>query len=31
LIVAGVPVVHFAAQSSDLEDIFMRVTQGVTQ
>jgi ABC-2 type transport system ATP-binding protein len=31
LIVAGVPVVHFAAQASDLEDIFMRVTQGVTQ
>lgn len=31
LIVAGVSVVHFAAQTSDLEDIFMRVTQGVTQ
>lgn len=31
LIVAGVPVVHFAAQANDLEDIFMRVTQGVTQ
>jgi ABC-2 type transport system ATP-binding protein len=31
LVVAGVPVVHFAAQASDLEDIFMRVTQGVTQ
>ncbi len=28
---AGVPVVHFAGQVSDLEDIFMQVTRGVTQ
>jgi ABC-2 type transport system ATP-binding protein len=31
LIAANVPVVHFAGQVSDLEDIFMHVTQGVTQ
>jgi ABC-2 type transport system ATP-binding protein len=31
LVVANVPVVHFAEQSSDLEDIFMQVTRGVTQ
>ncbi len=31
LIAAGVPVVHFAGQVSDLEDIFMQVTRGVTQ
>lgn len=31
LVVLNVPVVHFATQASDLEDIFMRVTQGVTQ
>jgi ABC-2 type transport system ATP-binding protein len=31
LTAAGVPVVHFASQASDLEDIFMRVTQGITQ
>ncbi len=31
LTVAGVPVVHFAGQVSDLEDIFMQVTRGVTQ
>ena len=28
---ADVPVVHFAEQSSDLEDIFMQVTRGATQ
>jgi ABC-2 type transport system ATP-binding protein len=28
---ADVPVIHFAEQSSDLEDIFMQVTRGVTQ
>ncbi len=28
---AGVPVVHFAEQASDLEDIFMQVTRGATQ
>ncbi|HEX6292446.1 MAG TPA: ABC transporter ATP-binding protein [Herpetosiphonaceae bacterium] len=31
LTAAGVPVVHFAGQVSDLEDIFMQVTRGVTQ
>ena len=31
LVYAGVPVIHFAEQSSDLEDIFMQVTRGVTQ
>lgn len=31
LIAANVPVVHFAGQVSNLEDIFMHVTQGVTQ
>lgn len=31
LAVADIPVVHFAEQASDLEDIFMRVTRGVTQ
>lgn len=31
LTAAGVPVVHFASQVSDLEDIFMQVTRGVTQ
>ncbi len=31
LAAAQVPVVHFASQASDLEDIFMRVTQGITQ
>jgi ABC-2 type transport system ATP-binding protein len=31
LIAAGVPVVHFAGQVSDLEDIFMQVTRGITQ
>ena len=28
---ADVPVIHFAEQASDLEDIFMQVTHGVTQ
>ncbi len=28
---ANVPIVHFAEQASDLEDIFMQVTRGVTQ
>jgi ABC-2 type transport system ATP-binding protein len=28
---ADVPVIHFAEQSNDLEDIFMHVTRGVTQ
>ena len=28
---ADVPMIHFAEQSSDLEDIFMQVTRGVTQ
>lgn len=31
LALANVPVVHFASQVSDLEDIFMQVTRGVTQ
>jgi ABC-2 type transport system ATP-binding protein len=31
LTAANVPVVHFAGQVSDLEDIFMQVTRGVTQ
>ncbi len=31
LTAADVPVVHFASQVSDLEDIFMQVTRGVTQ
>jgi len=31
LAVADIPVVHFAEQASDLEDIFMQVTRGVTQ
>lgn len=31
LTAAGVPVVHFAGQVSDLEDIFMQVTRGATQ
>ncbi len=31
LTAAGVPVVHFAGQVSDLEDIFMHVTRGITQ
>ena len=28
---AGIPVIHFAEQASDLEDIFMQVTRGATQ
>lgn len=31
LIVADIPVSHFAEQTSDLEDIFMQVTKGATQ
>ncbi|MBA3945436.1 MAG: ABC transporter ATP-binding protein [Herpetosiphonaceae bacterium] len=31
LAASGVPVVHFAEQSSDLEDMFMQVTQGLAQ
>lgn len=31
LTAAGVPVVHFAGQTGDLEDIFLHVTRGLTQ
>ncbi len=31
LTAAGVPVVHFAGQVGDLEDVFLHVTKGVTQ
>jgi ABC-2 type transport system ATP-binding protein len=31
LIAAGVPVVHFAGQAGDLEDIFLHVTRGIAQ
>ncbi len=30
LMAAGIPVTHFAGQASDLEEIFLRVTEGVT-